>query len=269
MTDSSRVLCEIDDKGIATVTLNRPDKLNALDMAMFKAIDKTIKQLKKNKKVRVVILRGAGDDMCSGLDVKSVLADKTQGFTLLWKWHPWQPNLAQRVSSGWRELQVPVIAVLHGRCWGGGMQIALGADFRIADTTSSLSVMEGKWGLIPDMAGTLGMVSAMAYDHALYAAMTADTYDASSAKAIGLVTEEVENAHQRAKELADALVERSPDALAGAKRLYQRAFAKDWRALLLKETAYQWRILLGKNQRIAVKRAQGDNQREYTSPKSW
>lgn len=268
MTDASRVLCEIDSNGIATVTLNRVDKLNALDMPMFRAIDRTIKQLKKNRNLRVVILKGAGDDMCSGLDVKSVLADKSQGFKLLWKWHPWQPNLAQRVSCGWRDLPVPVIAVLHGRCWGGGMQIALGADFRIADQSSSVSVMEGKWGLIPDMAGTLGMVSSMKYDKALYTAMTAESFDGKAALEIGLVTEYVENAHQRANELANALLEKSPDALAGAKRLYQRAFAKDWRTLLLKETAYQWRILLGKNQGISVKRQQGKD-RKYLARKSW
>lgn len=268
MTNTQRVICDIDEQGIATVSLNRPDKLNALDMSMFMAIDKIIKQLKKNKKLRVVILKGSGDDMCSGLDVKSVLSNKQNGFKLLWKWHPWQANLAQRVSSGWRELPVPVIAVLHGRCWGGGMQIALGADFRIADKHSSLSVMEGKWGLIPDMAGTLGMVSAMPYDKALYSAMTAEVFDGEKAEGLGLVTECVDDALERATQLAQELIERSPDALSGAKRLYQRAYAKDWRALLLKETYYQWRILLGKNQGIAAKRQQGED-RQYMDRKSW
>lgn len=268
MTNTPRVLCDVDENGIATVTLNRADKLNALDMAMFIAIDNTIKQLKKNKKLRVVILQGAGNDMCSGLDVKSVLSDRKQGLKLLWKWHPWQPNLAQRVSCGWRELGVPVIAVLHGRCWGGGVQIALGADFRIADSSSSISVMEGKWGLIPDMAGTLGMVSSMNYDKALLSAMTAETFDGKTALELGLVTEYVDDAMQRAKTLAMSLIERSPDALAAAKRLYQRAYANDWRTLLFKETFYQWRILLGKNQMIAVKRQQG-KAKDYQPKKSW
>jgi enoyl-CoA hydratase/carnithine racemase len=94
------------EEGIAFVTLNRPDKHNALNLAMFQAIDKIIKGIKKNRHVRVVIVSGAGENFCSGLDVKSVLANKRNGLKLLWKWLPGNANLAQRVSIGWRRLNV-------------------------------------------------------------------------------------------------------------------------------------------------------------------
>ena len=166
------------EDGIALVTLNRPDKHNALNMAMFDAIDKVIKKIGKNRNIRVVIVSGAGESFCSGLDVKSVLSNPASAFRLLWKWLPGNANLAQRVSIGWRRLKVPVIMALHGKCWGGGMQIALGGDFRIASENCSLSVMEARWGLIPDMGGTPALLECVAGDQAMKLAMTAEVVDA-------------------------------------------------------------------------------------------
>ena len=113
---------------IAYVTLNRAEKRNALDMAMFRAIDKVSRQLRKDRHIRAVIVQGDGEDFCSGLDVKSVLKEKSSALKLLAKWLPGNANLAQRVSNNWRKIPVPVIMVIHGRCWDGGLQIALGAD---------------------------------------------------------------------------------------------------------------------------------------------
>ena len=131
-----RVTLRVENQ-IGYVNLNRPEKHNALDMAMFKAIDKVIGDIKRNKDIRVVIVSGNGESFCSGLDVKSVLSNGTGAIKLLWKWLPGNANLAQRVTVGWRKLKVPVIMVLHGKCWGGGMQIALGADVRISDSQCS------------------------------------------------------------------------------------------------------------------------------------
>ena len=257
-----RVLCSVVN-GIATVTLNRPDKLNAIDMPMFKALDKVSRDLQQDKSVRVVIVTGNGDDFCSGIDVKSVLSSSSNALKLLWKWLPGQSNMAQRVSTNWRKLNVPVIMVLHGRCWGGGLQIALGGDFRIAMPDTRFSVMENKWGLIPDMGGTLAMREVMAMDHAMELAMTAKEIDAKDAKDIGLVTRLAVDPLQEAQQLAEALCNRNPDTIAAIKTFYQKAWHKNDRALLSGETLSQIKIIAGKNQRIAVARETKDPQRPW------
>jgi enoyl-CoA hydratase/carnithine racemase len=175
----------------------------------------------------------------------------------MWKWLPWQANLAQQASVGWRRIRVPVIAGLHGRCWGGGMQIALGADFRVAHEDASLSVMEGKWGLIPDMGGTLALRDNLALDQALRLAMTAETLDARQAMDIGLVTQVCEDLEASCRGLAAALLECSPDAVAAAKRLYLKSWGGEGR-VLARESLYQLRILAGANRAIAARRARGE-----------
>lgn len=245
--------------GIARVRLNRPDQRNALDLAMFEAIAAAQKKLRAARAVRVVIIEGAGEDFCSGLDLKSMLSNRQATVRLLWKWLPWQANLAQQVSVGWRRLKVPVIAAIQGRCWGGGLQIALGADFRMAHPAASLAVMEGKWGLIPDMGGTLALRELLQRDQASRMAMTAQVLDAATARDLGLVTEVSPDIDQAAMQLAAALCERSPDAVAAVKRLYRKSWNGSEGAALARETLYQWRILAGENQRIAVRRQRGED----------
>ncbi len=258
------------ENNIAFVTLNRAEKRNALDMAMFKAIDKISRQLKKNRKIRAVIVQGEGEDFCSGLDIKSVLSQKSSALTLLAKWYPGQANLAQRVSRNWRKIPVPVIMVLHGRCWGGGLQIALGADFRFATPDASLSIMEGKWGLIPDMGANLALREIVAKDVALKLAMTAEVITAQSALELGLVTAVSEKPLQQALRLAGQITERSPDAVAAVKKLYQKTWFKAEWLMLARESYYQVRILLGKNQNRAVKK-QLDPEKDisYLARKKW
>ncbi|NVK88382.1 MAG: crotonase/enoyl-CoA hydratase family protein [Gammaproteobacteria bacterium] len=257
-TESSiyqRVVLNIHD-GIAYVKLSRADKHNALDLTMFRAIVKAQQTIAKNPNVRVVIVHGAGESFCSGLDVRSVLANPLTGLKLLFKWLPGNANLAQQVSVGWRRLKVPVIMVLHGNCWGGGMQIALGGDFRIAANNTSLSIMEARWGLIPDMGGTVALRENLAADHAKRLAMTAQTITAEQAQAINLVTVIADNPMQVAKEMADSIINRSPDAIREIKRLCQSISYWQERKILAAETIKQLKILLGKNQKIAVKREQ-------------
>lgn len=253
MSVSCRVDLVIED-GIATVSLNRPDKLNAIDMQMFHELDNISRNLKSEKRVRVVIVKGNGDNFCSGIDIKSVLSNPKNAMRLLWKWLPGQANLAQRVSVNWRKLKVPVIMVLHGRCWGGGMQIALGGDFRIAAPDTSLAIMENKWGLIPDMGGTLALRENIAVDHAMELSMTAKELHAQTAFKMGLVTHVSDKPMDHARQLAKELINRNPDTLAQIKQLYQKAWHKNDRALLSGETLSQIKIILGKNQKIAVAR---------------
>ncbi len=235
---SERVVITVEG-GIARVRLNRADKRNALDLAMFKAIVAAQRAVRADRAIRVVILEGDGEDFCSGLDVKSMMSNRRATVRLLWKWLPWRANLAQQVSVGWRRLRVPVIAAIQGRCWGGGLQIALGADFRIAHPAASLSVMEGKWGLIPDMGGTLALRELMHRDQAMRIAMTAEVLDAATALDLGLVTGISADIDQAAMQLASALSERSPDAVAAVKRLYRKSWNGSEGAALARETLYQ------------------------------
>jgi enoyl-CoA hydratase/carnithine racemase len=252
MTDQCVTLSKRDN--IAFVTLNRAEKRNALDMAMFRSIDKISRQLRRDREIRAVIVQANGEDFCSGLDVKAVLSQKPSALSLLKKWLPGQANLAQRVSCNWRKIPVPVIMVIHGRCWGGGLQIALGADFRFATPDASFSIMEGKWGLIPDMGGNLALRELVAKDVALHLAMSAEVITAQTALQHGLVSQVVDDPLQQAKEFARMITERSPDAVAAVKRLYQQNWFKAEWLMLARESYYQVRILLGKNQGRAVKK---------------
>jgi len=244
---------------IAVVSFNRPEKHNALDMEMFYAIVRTINQLKKDKSVRVVIVKGNGASFCSGLDIKSVLSKKLNNLKLLWKWLPWQPNLAQRVSYGWRQLKVPVIMAIHGNCLGGGMQIALGGDFRIVHPDTKLSIMEAKWGLIPDMAGTPALKENMPLDQAMLLAMTAGEISAKQALEAELITSIENDPFQAAMNLAEKLKSRSPDTNRIIKRMYHQIWCKKAGNILAKETFNQWKVILGKNQKIAVKKQLGQD----------
>ena len=256
--------------GIAFVTLNRAEKRNALDMAMFRSIDHISGQLRKDRTIRAVIVHANGEDFCSGLDIKSVLQHKSSALALLAKWWPGNANLAQRVSYNWRRIPAPVIMVIHGRCWGGGLQIALGADFRFATPNASFSVMEGRWGLIPDMGGNLALREIVAKDVAMRLAMTAEVVDAQTALSLGLVSAVSDDPLQSAKQLAEQIIERSPDAVAAVKKLYQQNwFRAEW-IMLAKESYYQVRILLGKNRDRAVKKQLNPEKNiKYFDRKNW
>jgi enoyl-CoA hydratase/carnithine racemase len=246
------------ENGVAEVSLNRPDKRNALDLEAFRAIAETQKELARERDLRAVILTGSGVDFCSGLDIKSVMEDPAGMRRLLWKWLPWQSNLAQVVSTGWRRLPVPVIAAIQGRCWGGGFQIALGADFRIVHPNASLSIMESKWGLAPDMGGSIALRELTGRDQATWLAMSAEEFSGRRALELGLATAVTDDPAGVSRALAGQLLDRSPDAVAGIKRLFLRSWRGRSGTALARETLYQLRILAGANQRIAVKRQFGE-----------
>lgn len=265
-----RINLEVTD-GIAYVRLNRPDKCNALDMAMFVAIRTTIKRLKKDRTIRAVIVTGIGEDFCSGLDIKSVMSSVKAPLALLFKWLPWRSNLAQFVSTGWREIPAPVIMAITGRCWGGGLQIALGADFRIASPAASISIMESRWGLIPDMGGTLALKELMTLDKAKELAMTGKVITGTQALNYGLVSYVDENPFDRAVQLAKEICEQSPDAIAATKTLYNKSWWSKPGFALARESYYQVRILLGKNRAIKSynQTHQDDKPRGFIKRKNW
>ncbi len=229
---------------VAYLTLNRPDKMNALNIGIFQELDRACESLSKDKALRAVVIQGKGEHFCSGLDISSVMQSPLSGLRLLRKWLPGNANLAQRVSLNWQRLAVPVICVIKGHCFGGGMQIALGADFRIADSGSDFSIMETRWGLLPDMAGLVNLRHITAKDQAMMLTMTSEVIDADTALRLGLVTQITDDCAGAAQVLLERLIDRSPDALAAVKYSYHRSWRSSVRRLLSRETWYQIRLLL-------------------------
>ena len=260
--DSERVLITIED-GIAIVTLNRPDKYNGLDMPMFEAITRAAKTLKKDRSVRAIILNGAGDAFCSGLDVKTVSKNPVNFLKLLVKPGRRISNLAQHVGYIWRDVPAPVIAVTHGYCFGGGFQIALGADFRFSTSDCEFSIMESKWGLIPDTSLTVTLRELVPIDLAKELTMTARRFDGTEAKAMGLVSRVSDDPMAEAMNFARELAERSPDAVAASKLLFNRSWNATDRTALDWETKLQKKVLGRANQRIAVARNSGSPDKPY------
>jgi len=256
---------------IAQVRLNRPDKHNGLDMAMFRAIDKAIKTLKRDRTIRVIIVSGEGPDFCTGLDIKSVMKSVLNPVRLLFKIRPWRSNLAQRVSTGWKDISTPVIMAIHGRCWGGGLQIALGADIRIVTPDASLSILEGRWGLIPDMGGTLALRELITVDVAKQLVMTAAFIDGNKALELGLVTEVDEQPLEKAQQLAEVICQQSPDTVAAVKKLYNKSWHGIAGVALLRESYYQLKILLGKNSKIKSYNQSHDKseQKSFVTRQRW
>ncbi|GGB46436.1 crotonase/enoyl-CoA hydratase family protein [Shewanella inventionis] len=257
------------EDGIAHVCLNRPSKINALSYDMFVAIDKVIKKLRGDKGVNAVILSGAEGNFCSGLDVKSVANSPSKAMKLLFKWLPGNANLAQRVSIGWQRLPIPVIAVLEGCCYGGGTQIALGADIRIASPDCKLSIMEAKWGLVPDMAGLVALRQVMPKDKALLLTYTADILTAGQALELGLISQVCETPYETAVTLARKIMLTSPDANAAIKRCINQSWTGSIRCLLARESLSQIRLLAGKNRVIAAIRQTKNPDKAYQSRQSW
>ena len=250
---NDRVLISIEG-GIAYVTLNRPDKHNGVDLPMLDAVLAAQRRLRAMPGLRVVILRGEGPSFCSGLDFKSVLGDPLKAAaSYLQLWWPFR-NRFQAWSVGWRKLPLPVIALIHGNCFGAGLQLGLGADIRIARPDARLSLMEAAWGLVPDMGGALLLRELLSIDLAKELTMTGRVVSGEEALALGLVSHVAENPGEHALRLAAEIASRSPDSVAAAKRLLQDAWmAKDSGALRA-ERRWQRRIMGRRNQRIAMER---------------
>lgn len=266
-TSAASELVQVERRGahVAVVTLNRPAKLNALSVPMFRAIRDAAARVRAERDVRAVVLRGAGRAFCAGLDVKSLMRDPfgtpSAIDELLTTDRDTGATIAQQVCVAWRSLPAPVIAVVHGATFGGGLQLALGADFRFGAEDAKLSVMESKWGLVPDMGGTLALRELVRLDVALELAMSARTVGAHEAVQLGLLTRVCAQPEAEAFALADALAERSPDCIAATKALFRANYAHgagaDERASLEREARLQ-RALLGKwNQLIASAKGAG------------
>ena len=247
---TERVTIAIADH-VADVRLARPDKLNALDPAMFEALAAAIRRLAGEPQVRAVVLSGEGRGFCAGLDMASMAAG---GVGLLAAGRAFgDANLVQQVAWGWRTLPQPVIAAVHGVALGGGFQVMSGADIRIAAPRTRFAIREGHWGLVPDMGG-LALWRTLARDDVLRElTYTAREFDADEALRHGLVTRLADDPHAEALALARDIATRSPDAVRAAKRLFTLAADADAAAVLAAETGEQVALLGTENQVEAVR----------------
>ena len=219
--------------GIADVRLDRADKRNALDPAMFDAIARAGKDLVSNKEIRAVVLSGSGASFCAGLDFASFqsMADggssssetKSNSGENAGAMQPGAiTHLAQQICWVWQEVPVPVIAAIQGHALGGGMQLALGADIRIAHPDTQFAMREVHWGLIPDMTGTLMLSRLVRDDVAKDLVFSARVISGTEAHQLGVVTRLTDSPLEVAMKMANEIAERSPDAVRGAKALINR-----------------------------------------------
>lgn len=256
MTHEQRVRVTVDDRGVAEVAMVRADKMNAIDAAMFQALIDAVAQLRDDRRVRAVVLHGEGRAFCSGLDMGRFremgfgqtggtlghIVERTHGLA----------NGPQQVAWGWRELPVPVIAAVHGVAFGGGLQIALGADIRCVHPDAQLAVMEVKWGLVPDMAGCVLLTDLARPDVVRELTFTGRIVSGTEAHALGLATRVSTHPLEDARALAATIASRSPDAVRASKRLLNGATPVNAAAVLMAESHEQQQLIGSANQREAA-----------------
>jgi len=256
-----RVRLTIDD-GIAHVRLNRPDKMNALDPAMFEAIIDAGTRLATRTDIRAVVLSGEGRAFCAGLDLDRLLAtangDRLLPSVDLTRRTHGTTNYAQHLVWLWRDLPVPVIAAIHGVAFGGGFQLALGADLRFVAPGTKLAIIESKWGLVPDMCGTQLMRHLAREDVVRELTYTGRVFSAGEAFAYGFVTRLADDPVAAALSTAREIAGRSPDAIRAAKRLLNLSATSDVATGLTAETSEQ-AALLGRANHVEAVRSNLEN----------
>ncbi|MGI8949264.1 MAG: crotonase/enoyl-CoA hydratase family protein [Ornithinimicrobium sp.] len=240
---SDQVSCTVDD-GLAVVRLERPDKHNALTLDMLRALTRTSASLRREPRLRAVVLTGSGPSFCSGLDIPSVLPERV-GLARAFVPQPLRgTNVFQEACWGWRRVPAPVLAAVHGHCYGGGLQLALGADLRWTSPTACWSVMEGRWGLVPDMGGVQALSQLVGIEQAKRLTFEAATIEGPEAVRLGLAGECVDDPYAAALAWAQEVATRSPHSLAEAKRLFEQTWAQGARRTLAAERRAQLRLLL-------------------------
>ena len=243
--------------GVADVRLVRVDKMNALDDAMFEALIKTGERLKTEAGVRAVVLSGAGRAFCAGLDMGNfdkMASGERKGGTGLVETPRTEggSNRAQHAVMVWREIPVPVIAAVHGVAFGGGFQLALGADMRFVTPDARMAVMEIKWGLVPDMAGIALLRRLIRDDQARELTYSGRQFTGEEALSLGLATRVCADPYAEALAFARDVASKNPDAIRADKRLMNLADDGDQRAILLAESVEQSALIGSPNQIEAV-----------------
>lgn len=252
MPANDRLSIELGEDGVAQVRLTRGDKMNALDPEMFERIIEAGHRLQRLKGLRAVVLSGEGRAFCAGLDLSNFSRPRSPDEPELTERTYGNSNKFQQVAMQWRKLQVPVIAAVHGVCFGGGLQIASGADIRIVHPETRMAIMEMKWGLVPDMGGYAlwrGLVRDDVLRELIY---TNREFSGEEAQMLGLATYIDTDPLARATAIASEIANRNPHAIRAAKRLQQGMMERETDEILLEESIEQHGVMRTKNQIEAV-----------------
>lgn len=252
MPANDRVAIDLGEDGVARVRLLRADKMNALDPEMFDRIIEAGDVLQRMKGLRAVVLSGEGRAFCAGLDLSNFSRPPSPGEPSLTERTYGNANRAQQVAMQWRKLPVPVIAAVHGVCFGGGLAIASGADIRIVHPDTRMSIMEMKWGLVPDMGGYAlwrGLIRDDVLRELIY---TNREFTGAEAQTIGLATYVDDDPLARAAAIAETIANRNPHAIRAAKRLQAGMLEGHTDTILLEESIEQDGIMRSRNQIEAV-----------------
>ena len=252
MNFQDRVSIDLADNGVAQVRFTRGDKMNALDGAQFEAVLEAGQALREMKGLRVAVLSGEGRAFCAGLDLSSMAAGGSNPQAKLVDRTHGNANRAQEAAMTWRKCPVPVIAAVHGVCFGGGLQIASGADIRVVHPATRMAVMEMKWGLVPDMGGYALWRGLVRDDILRELTYTNREFSGEEALGLGFATMIDEDPLARATALAETIANKNPDAIRGSKRLFKVMQEEDEDAILLAASREQDGIMRTPNQVEAV-----------------
>ena len=269
---NDRVLIQIDELGVAHVRLNRADKMNALDAEMFAGLVEAGEILRGNPRLRAVVISGEGRAFCAGLDMgrfqkmSEASGDAIPFRDLRVRTHG-LANAPQQVAWVWHEMPVPVIAAVHGVAFGGGLQLALGADIRLVHPETKMSVLEIKWGLVPDMAGVPLLKALVRADHLRELTYTGRIVLAPEAVALGLATRVSADPLQEALAIARQIAGSNPDAIRAGKRLLNLTETGGPAELLMAESVEQQALIGSPNQTEAVRASLEKRAPKFADPK--
>ncbi len=266
---TNRVEIEISEH-IAAVKLNRPDKRNAVDLEMFRELIEAAEQLKSDSSVRAVVLYGEGASFCAGIDISVFQGEGigAVGGDLMQARENSPANFFQSAAYAWHELAVPVVAALHGTIFGAGLQIALGADIRYATPDAKMSIMEIKWGIIPDMGISALLRNIVATDKVRELAYTGRIVSGTEAAEIGLVTSVCDDPVAKARSAAAQIAGKSPDAIRAIKKLINESWQMDHTSALRHEAVLQGALMGSTNQVEAVRANMENRTAVFTDPES-
>jgi enoyl-CoA hydratase/carnithine racemase len=241
------------DAHIANVTLNRPDKMNAVSLGMFAELGEIGGRIAADRSVRVVVLHGAGENFCAGIDT-AIFSKDSLGIdaSAMAPQAPSPANLFQRAAYVWREVPVPVLCAIHGVAFGAGLQIALGADIRYAAPDARFSIMEAKWGLIPDLGISATARGVVPLDRIKELAFSARIVSGSDALRLGLITQLHDDPLAAARRTADGIAAKSPSAVRAIKQLFDSGWNAPVAEALALEASLQMGLLGGEDQREAA-----------------
>lgn len=266
VSPAGRISIAMEANGVAHVRLIRADKMNALDPAMFAALLDAGRALYELSGLRAVVLAGEGRSFCAGLDLASMgdpdrhdrapLTDRSHG----------NANHAQQVAIQWRKLPVPVIAAVHGVCFGGGLQLACGADIRVVAPDARMAVMEMKWGLVPDMAGYALWRGCVRDDVLRELTYTNREFSGEQALEYGFATLVDADPLARASAIAAEIANRNPHAQRAAKRLFNRYLHASVDEILMQESIEQQALIGSRNQIEAVMSQMEKRKADYIDP---